>query len=64
MTERVKTAAAERIKEATEHLIGSTDPELDRFLKGMIHAYREIIDMEIEPDYNEEPDEVSARDAG
>lgn len=48
VTEAFFIAVQNRVTEAAEQVLGSSDPDFDRFVKGMIHAYREILDMEIE----------------
>ena len=45
-----------RIDEAKEQIVGSTDPEFDRFAKGMSWAFREV--LEFEPDLLQEESKV------
>jgi len=65
VTEVLKEVLNERMDEAMGQIVDSSDAEFDRFLKGMIHAFREMAAWEPEFDYQEgEPeDEVSSGDA-
>lgn len=51
-------ACNQRIEEAKEQLAGSagTDSDMDNFLRGFIHAYREMLDFRV--DDIEEDDEA------
>lgn len=48
VTEALNNAVDDRINELKERLVNSFDPEEDRFLKGMIRAFREILQIEPE----------------
>ena len=50
------SAVRDRIEEATEQILGSFDPDFDRFLKGMVRAFNEV--LEAKPDIIEEDNEV------
>ena len=45
-----------RVEEAKDQIVGSTDPDFDRFAKGMIWAFREV--LEFEPDLTLEESNV------
>lgn len=65
VTENRDEAIKERIKELTEQILGSTDPEFDRFVKGMVWAYNEVLNTK--PDFIDEElseDEISTGDTG
>jgi len=55
VTEAFFSAARERIEEASNVLSVSagTDPAQDRFLVGLIHAYRELQDFYVEDAEND-----------
>ena len=59
VTKALKGAIQERIDEAKDALVNSSDEEFDRFVKGMIRAFREVQAMEVTP-LEEGEDEVSA----
>jgi len=50
VTKAFFSAAEERISDAKDSLAGSAglDPDMDNFLRGFIHAYREIQQFRIE----------------
>lgn len=57
VTERVKAAIQERIQEAKDQLSDpNSDPNRDRFLKGMIWAFKEV--LEAKPEITEEDFDV------
>lgn len=37
-----------RVDEGKDHLIASNDPDFDRIIKGMLRAYKEILDHRTE----------------
>lgn len=47
MTEGVKESIRERINSCIEQVMGSSDPEYDRFLKGMVHAFNEVLAVKL-----------------
>lgn len=49
VTLAVNEAIQGRINDSKESIVNSTDPEYDRFLKGMIWAFREVLDAQ--PDF-------------
>lgn len=56
-----------RIEEATEQLLGPTnDRDFDQFVKGMIRAFNEVVEVELELtiEKENESDEILARDTG
>ena len=55
-----KEVLRERILEALENLANNNEREFDVFVKGMVHAYREILEwvQQIE----EDDDDVQSRD--
>ena len=61
VTEALKAAVRERIQEASDKVMMSSDPDFDRFIKGMVHAFKEVLDMEIYPT-DGEVHEVSSGD--
>jgi hypothetical protein len=48
---------AERVAESKEVLVSSDNPDFDRFIKGMIRAYKEVLEFEIEFATEEELDD-------
>lgn len=65
VTEAVRLAIKDRIGDSKDEIVNSTNPDFDRFLKGMIWAFNEVLDFK--PDFTEESedvDEVSSGDAG
>ena len=44
----VTKAVASRIERALEQIVASSDPEYDRFLKGMIQGYRDFLNVQID----------------
>ena len=63
VTRALKEASKERIEEIKDQIVASTDPDYDRFLKGMIWAYNEV--SQAKPDLIDEgdlEDEVQAGD--
>ena len=59
VTLEVMAAIKERIEEAKEVLVSSNDPEYDRLLKGMIRAYKDLLDVKLD----DSPDLVSIQQA-
>ena len=55
-----KEVLRERILEALENLANNNEREFDVFVKGMVHAYREI--LEWVPQIEEDDDDVQSRD--
>lgn len=53
VTELLKQVLNERMDEAMGQIVDSSDAEFDRFLKGMIHAFREMAAWEPEYDNQE-----------
>ena len=54
-----------RIEEAQEKLVGpSNDRDYDQVLKGMIWAFNEVLDVQLETTEEEQEDEISPRDLG
>lgn len=41
-------AVKQRVEDTKNELISSSDPDYDRFLKGMIWAYQELIAVKLE----------------
>ena len=66
VTEAVMDEIRERIKTAQENLVGpSNDRDYDQVLKGMIWAFNEVLDVQLElPTEEEDENEVSPRDLG
>ena len=64
VTEALKQAVAERVNDCAEEILRSTDPDYDRTIKGMVHAFREVLEWEPETVEENDEDEVSSRDAG
>ena len=64
VTSKVFEAIRERIEETKEQLSSpDSSPERDRFLKGMIWSFNEVLDVKLELTSEGEPeDEVSSRD--
>ena len=60
VTKDFMQAVGQRIEGAKEHLVPSTNShEYDLFMKGVIHAYREVLDVKLENLLEEtEQDEV------
>ena len=54
ITRLLKEVIEERIDEAKEKLVNSSDPEFDRVVKGMVLAFREVLDWE--PQVEEDED--------
>ena len=61
VTAALRFAVRERIQEASDKVMMSSDPDFDRFIKGMVHAFKEVLDMEIYPT-DGEVHEVSSGD--
>lgn len=40
----IKEAIVERIAESKDKIVHSTDPDFDRFIKGMIWAFHEVLE--------------------
>ena len=61
VTEAVMDEIRERIKTAQENLVGpSNDRDYDQVLKGMIWAFNEVLDVQLElPTEEEDEDEIS-----
>ena len=52
-----------RIEETSEKLTGpSNDRDFDQFLKGMIWAFNEVLDVQLDITTEEELDEIQERD--
>ena len=66
VTEAVMVQIGDRIKAAQENLAGpSNDRDYDQFLKGMIWAFSEVLDVKLEVTTEEEnEDEISPRQLG
>lgn len=69
VTKATLTAIEERVQSIVEEILATRDsPTYDIFLKGMIHAYREFLDVKpalLDDVFQEEStDEVSAGDTG
>ena len=45
MTLAVKEAIRERVSEAKDVIAMSSDPELDKLLKGMIRAFNDVLEV-------------------
>ena len=59
VTKALKLAIYERITEAKDQIVASSDPDHDRFLKGMIWAFNEVLEAKLDLiDESEETDEV------
>ena len=52
VTKAIKDIIAERIAESKDAIVASSDAEFDRFVKGMIWAFNEV--LEIKPDLIDE----------
>ena len=48
VTLEVMAAVKQRVEDTKNELISSSDPDYDRFLKGMIWAYQELIAVKLE----------------
>ena len=54
VTDAVYLAVQNRMDEAKEIIVHSSDPDLDRVMKGMIRAFYEVLDLK--PDFTVEED--------
>lgn len=52
-------AVSQRVEDTKDQIIGSHDPDYDRFLKGMIWAYKEIMQVRVD----ETPDLITIESA-
>jgi hypothetical protein len=52
-------AVSERIEDCKDQIVGSNDPDFDRFLKGMVRAFTEILNVRVDND----PDLISIEEA-
>lgn len=59
VTQALNNQIQDRILECTDKVFSSSDPEFDRFVKGMVHAFREILEFEVEFPI-EENDEIQS----
>ena len=57
VTKAINEAFKERIVDIKDQIVASTDPDFDRFLKGMIWAYNEA--LEAKPDFIDDSEESS-----
>ena len=65
ITVAVMAEVANRIEEGKDLLCSaSNDRDFDQFVKGMIKAFSEILDIKLDTTEEEDEDEVSARDIG
>lgn len=65
VTLAVMDSVRSRIEESKDQLLGATnDRDYDQFVKGMIRAFYEVLDVQLELTTEENEDEVSARDTG
>ena len=62
MTEAVKAAIKERIKDCTDEVMASFDEKYDTFLKGMTRAFNEVLELKYADISTEETDEIFTRD--
>jgi len=65
VTQVLEETIRQRVEEAKEVLVQSSDPDFDRLVKGMVRAFYEI--QEWKPNLienEEETDEISTRDTG
>lgn len=52
-------AVSDRIEACKDELVGSNDADFDRFLKGMIRAFTEVLNVRVDND----PDLISIEEA-
>ena len=65
VTRALKQAIYERIEEAKDQIGASSDPDDDRFLKGMIWAFNEVLEAKLDlTDESEDLNEISPGDTG
>ena len=63
VTEAVMLQVQDRIEEAKELLCGvGNDRDFDQYIKGMIRAFSEVLDVQLE--IEEEEDEIQTGDTG
>lgn len=60
VTKLLNEAIQERIEDAKEQLVASSNYEFDQFVRGMIKAFRDVLEADVKPTIEGVDDEIQA----